>query len=657
MRGVPRLWEKMKSLRRLRRAYSRLKVYDNRSLAILHDLLMIPVAWLGAYWLRFNLEPLPGVYFSAALEALLVVVVIQALAFRIFGLYRGVWRFASLPDLIRIGKAVLIGTAFSAVTLFLIARMEGIPRSVFPLYTLLLVWLLGSSRLFVRWLKERRTYRITGKRVLVVGAGRAGEMLVRDLLRSRDEWYEPVGFVDDSRKKQGREIRGVRVFGSCDEITDLAERLEVDFIVLAIPSANSAQMRRLVGLCEKAGVPVRTLPPMDRLMSGEVTVNQLRDVSLDDLLGREPVSLDWQAVRLGIRDKRVLVTGAGGSIGSELCRQIAKLNPVQIVLLDHSEFNLYSIELELQNAFPNLDIRHCLNSVADQPAMEKMMSRYRPEIIFHAAAYKHVPMLEGQIREAVQNNIQGTIQVAELADRYRCEAFVMISTDKAVNPANVMGASKRAAEIFCENLNRRSETRFITVRFGNVLGSAGSVVPLFNEQIRSGGPVTVTHREITRFFMTISESCQLILQASVMGAGGEIFVLDMGEPVKIAYLAEQMIRLSGKVPGDDIEIVYTGLRPGEKLYEELFHETEALQSTSHNKILLARHREFDWARLNNIIERIKDACAMVDEQRLRELLGELVPEWSGSIVGSDHQLATVSKQGGVFAAANQPILH
>jgi len=637
--------------------FARFKIVDNRSLAILHDLLMIPLAWLGAYWLRFNLEPLPDPYRSAALEALLVVVVVQALAFRIFGLYRGVWRFASLPDLIRIGKAVLIGTAFSAVILFLIARMDGIPRSVFPLYALLLVALLGSSRLFVRWSKERRTYRDAGKRILVVGAGRAGEMLVRDLLRSRDEWYEPVAFVDDARKKQGREIHGVRVLGSCEEITDFAERLEVDFIVLAIPSANSAQMRRLVGLCEKAGVPVRTLPPMNRLMSGEVTVSQLRDVSIDDLLGREPVSLDWQAVRLGIRDKRVLVTGAGGSIGSELCRQIAKLGPAQIVLLDHSEFNLYSIDLELQNEFPNLDIRQCLNSVADQPALEKMVSRYRPEIIFHAAAYKHVPMLEGQVREAVQNNIQGTIQVAELADRYGCEAFVMISTDKAVNPANVMGASKRAAEIFCQNLNRRSETRFITVRFGNVLGSAGSVVPLFSEQIRSGGPVTVTHREITRFFMTIPEACQLILQASVMGKGGEIFVLDMGEPVKIAYLAEQMIRLSGKVPGEDIEIVYTGLRPGEKLYEELFHEKEALQSTSHNKILLARHREFDWARLNKIIGQMKQACLVLDEPRLQELLGELVPEWSGNRVQPDEQSVTVSKQSGAVVAVNQSILH
>jgi len=618
---------------------------------------MIPVAWYGAYWLRFNLGPIPSHYLPSAFEALLILVVIQAVAFRYFGLYRGVWRFASLPDLIRITKAVAIGMAFSAIAIFLVTRMEAVPRSVFPLYGLLLASLLGGSRFIVRWSKDRRIYREGGKRVLIVGAGRAGEMLVRDLLRSRDNLYEPVGFVDDALKKQGREIHGVRVLGSCDEISDFADRLEVDFIVLAIPSANSAQMRRLVGLCEKAGLPVRTLPPMNRLMSGQVTVNQLREVSIDDLLGREPVSLDWDAIDLGVRDKKVLISGAGGSIGSELCRQIAKLNPAQIVLLDHSEFNLYAIEFELRNAFPDLDVRQCLNSVVDRPAVEKVVARYCPEIIFHAAAYKHVPMLEGQIRAAVQNNVQGTKQMAELADRYGCEAFVMISTDKAVNPANVMGASKRAAEIFCQNLDRRSATRFITVRFGNVLGSAGSVVPLFNQQIQSGGPVTVTHREITRYFMTIPESCQLILQASVMGRGGEIFVLDMGQPIKISFLAEQMIRLSGKVPGEDIEIVYTGLRAGEKLFEELFHEKEALQSTRHSKILLARYRKVEWEYLNHVMEQMQDACADYDEARLQALMKDLVPEWSGVAPEREQPALATRSEGTVVALPGRPVLH
>ena len=614
---------------------------NNRSLAILHDLAMIPVAWFGAYWLRFNLGPIPGDHLIPALHDLAFVVVIQVLVFRYFGLYRGVWRFASIPDLIRIGKAVLVGVAFSAVAIFLTTRMEGVPRSVFPLYGLLLTALLGGSRLAVRWSKDHRLYAEDAKRVLIVGAGRAGEMLVRDLLRTRDEHYEPVGFVDDSVPKQGREIHGVRVLGTCAAIADLARQLDVDLIVLAVPSARAQQMRRLVGLCEKAGVPFRTLPPLGRLMSGEVSINQLREVSIEDLLGREPVSLDWEAIRLGVRGKCVLVTGAGGSIGSELCRQIAALDPAHLVLLDQSEFNLYSIERELRQAFPALELSMCLNDVVDRPAIEVIMRSLTPQLIFHAAAYKHVPMLEDKVREAVINNILGTRVMAELADRYGCESFVMISTDKAVNPANVMGASKRAAEIFCQNLNPRSSTRFITVRFGNVLGSAGSVVPLFRKQIEMGGPVTVTHHKITRYFMMVKEASQLILQSGAMGSGGEIFVLDMGEPIRISYLAEQMIRLSGKVPGEDIDILYTGLRPGEKLYEELFHEQEALQRTGHAKILLARHRDFDWQRLGNIMDSLRQACLEYDEARLRLLLKELVPEWSGAETAAEQEMDTV----------------
>jgi FlaA1/EpsC-like NDP-sugar epimerase len=391
-------------------------------------------------------------------------------------------------------------------------------------------------------------------------------------------------------------------------------------------------------------------------MSGQVTLNQLREVSIDDLLGREPVALDWQAIESELRGKKVLVTGAGGSIGSELCRQIARLQPALLILLDSGEFNLYSIEMELSKNFSRLRISRCLNDVADRPAIEKVFAEFRPEVVFHAAAYKHVPMLEDQVREAARNNVLGTRIMAEVADSFGCEAFVMISTDKAVNPANVMGTSKRAAEVFCQNLNKRSQTRFVTVRFGNVLGSAGSVVPLFKQQIESGGPVTVTHREITRYFMTIPEACQLILQASVMGDGGEIFVLDMGEPIKIAYLAEQMIRLSGKVPGEDIDIAYTGLRPGEKLYEELFHEKEALESTHHEKILLARHREFDWQRLTEILDGMVIACNSCDEPEIRGFLRELVPEWSGG-EAERHEMVTPPGKDAASPIVEKPVLH
>jgi len=630
---------------------------SNRRLAILHDLLMIPVAWIGAYWLRFNLGMIPGTYLESALENLLIVLVFQGVVFRYFGLYRGVWRFASLPDLIRISKAVMVGIAFSATMLFITTRMDGVPRSVFPLYGMLLVSLLGGSRFIVRWSKDRGIYGDNAKRVLIVGAGRAGEMLVRDLLRAKDELYQPVGFVDDNKARQGREIHGVRVLGACEEIIDFADRLDINLIVLAIPSADSANMRRVVGLCEKTGVPFRTVPPLQHLMSGQVNISQLREVLIDDLLGREPISLDWNAIDQELKGKRVLVTGAGGSIGSELCRQIASLKPSHLILLDSSEFNLYSIENELLKSFPKIAITRWLNDVVDQVAIEKIFRHSRPEVVFHAAAYKHVPMLEDQIREAARNNILGTRSMAEFADRFACEAFVMISTDKAVNPANVMGTSKRAAEIFCQNLNQRSRTRFVTVRFGNVLGSAGSVVPLFRQQIESGGPVTVTHREITRYFMTIQETSQLILQATVMGRGGEIFVLDMGEPIKISSLAEEMIRLSGKVPGEDIDIIYTGLRPGEKLYEELFHEKEALQSTTHEKILLARYREFEWERLNEVMDEIKLACAEYDEKQVRSLMKKLVPEWSGYRAKASHKTITIANQGEAASEVEATVLH
>ena len=407
---------------------------SNRRLAILHDLFMIPVAWIGAYWLRFNLGMIPGFYLESALENLLIVLVSQGVVFRYFGLYRGVWRFASLPDLIRISKAVIVGIAFSATILFITTRMDGVPRSVFPLYGLLLISLLGVSRFMVRWSKDRGMYGENAKRVLIVGAGRAGEMLVRDLLRAKDELYQPVGFVDDIKAKQGREIHGVRVLGGCDEIIDFADRLEINLIVLATPSADSANMRRLVGLCEKTGVPFRTVPPLDGLMSGQLDISQLRAVLIDDLLGREPVSLDWESIELELTGKRVLVTGAGGSIGSELCRQIARLNPSHLILLDSSEFNLYSIENELLKSFPQIAITRWLNDVVDEVAIEKIFRHSKPEIVFHAAAYKHVPMLEDQLREAAMNNILGTRSMAEFADRFSCEAFVMISTDKASQP-------------------------------------------------------------------------------------------------------------------------------------------------------------------------------------------------------------------------------
>jgi len=597
-----------------------------RAAIFIHDLLMIPIAWFAAYWLRFNLDRIPHEFLGPAISMLPVMLLAQGGMFWYFGLYRGVWRFASLPDLIRIVKAAVAGVSIAAVTIFVLTRLILVPRSVFVLDGILLVLLLGGPRFVYRWIKDRHLYGQVGKKVLIVGAGRAGEMLVRDLLRDPDRTYQPAAFVDDDAGKRHKDIHGIPVSGTIDEMPTIAADLGVELILIALPSATAAQMRHVVGACESSGVHFRMLPRMQDLVTGQVGIKELREVKLDDLLGREAVSLDWQAITQGTQGKTVLVSGGGGSIGSELCRQIARLSPAQLIIFEQSEFNLYAIELELRREFPALSLQIILGNVTDSIAVSRALETYRPNVIFHAGAYKHVPMLEDQVRAAVMNNVFGTRMLASLADKYGCETFVMISTDKAVNPGNVMGATKRVAEIYCQGLNAHSKTHFITVRFGNVLGSAGSVIPLFQKQIAAGGPITVTHPEITRYFMTIPEAAQLILQASVIGQGGEIFVLDMGEPVKISYLAEQLILLSGKKPGEDIEIVYTGLRPGEKLYEELFHEAEQLVDTGHPKIMLARSRPIDVDDMERIFAELVKACDANAEPQLRQLLRALVPE-------------------------------
>jgi FlaA1/EpsC-like NDP-sugar epimerase len=594
----------------------------NRAAAFTHDILVIPIAWFGAFWLRFNLEAVPLQSFASALNALPIIAVVHACLFWYFGLYRGIWRFASMPDLVRIAKAIVAGVFISAALIFLISRMHGIPRSVLPIYALLLMVLLGGPRFFYRWLKDHKFYGSESKKALIVGAGSAGEALVRDLLRDVSRDYEPIGFIDDDPKKRGQDMHGIRVLGSTDEIPHLSST--VDIILIALPSADPKEMRRVVGICEKTGISFRTLPRFDDVVTGRISIKALRDVKIDDLLGREAVKLEWDAIRKNTHGKTILVSGGGGSIGSELCRQIAAVGPSHLVVLDNSEFNLYSIEMELRQLFPDLRLLRVLGDVGDVAIVEKLLHEQRPEIIFHAAAYKHVPMLEDQVRAAVRNNILGTRTIVRLADKYGCKTFVLISTDKAVNPGNIMGATKHVAEIYCQSMQEQSKTQFITVRFGNVLGSAGSVIPLFQKQIAQGGPVTVTDPNVTRYFMTIPEAAQLILQASSIGRGGEIFVLDMGEPVNIKYLAEQLIMLSGKRAGDDIEIVYTGLRPGEKPYEELFHQSEELVETPHPKTLLARSRKIALRVVEEEIDAMAEACKNNDESELRQRLTAFV---------------------------------
>lgn len=603
--------------------------------ALAHDLLMTPLAWFGAQWLRFNFDAIPTPFLQAAQQLLPLVLLVHAACYVRFGLYRGVWRFASMPDLVRIFKAVAAGSLICWALVALAAQIGllppvPVPRSSFVLSGLLLLLFLGAPRFVYRWIKDHGLYYRPGQRVLIVGAGDAGVSLLRELQRERDGEYEPVGFADDKDNRQGRELHGVPVLGRTQEVAAIVAAHAIDVIFVALPSLGGERMARVLRLCEATGRPVRVVPRLDELLSGRAQIRELREVSLEDLLGREEVRLDWETIGRRVAGRTVLVSGGGGSIGSELCRQIARLGPARLLIVDAGEFNLYRIELELRRDHPDLALHVYLLDVTDATGVGQIFVTHRPELVFHAAAYKHVPLLEDQPSTAVGNNVFGTLTLAQAADRHAAEAFVLISTDKAVNPTNVMGASKRLAEMYCQNLAARSRTHFITVRFGNVLGSAGSVVPLFREQIARGGPVTVTHPEIERYFMTIPEAAQLILQAAAVGRGGEIFVLDMGAPIRIVTLAEQMIQLSGKRPHQDIRIEFTGLRPGEKLYEELFHEREQLQPTVYPKLLLAQRRTLDWGAFNRALEALRVDCRDRRDADVLAAMQVLVPEYRAS---------------------------
>lgn len=566
---------------------------------ILHDILVAAGAWMGAYWLRFNLS-VPLEFQQAAWSTLLWVVPLQAVVFWRFGLYRGIWRFASLPDLKRIVMAVAIAALLVPLVLVLFRVEAVVPRSVLILDPLLLIIVMGGSRLSYRAWKEHRlasVLRPGSKPVLIAGAGSAADFLLRELARN-PAGFHVVGLLDDSRDKRGRLVQGVPVLGSLDDVAQHAARMDVSDVVLALPSAAHEVRKRVTERCTEAGLNVMTIPSLEDLVAGRVSVSALRRVELDDLLGRDPVQLDDSGLHRLLTGKVVMVTGAGGSIGSELCRQIARYAPARLVLFEQSELALYAMEQELPQRFPDLVIEPVIGDVKQADSVERVMAEHRPQVVFHAAAYKHVPLMENtNAWEALRNNVLGTYRVAQAAQAQGVGTFVMISTDKAVNPTNVMGASKRLAEMVCQCMQhgsegQRSGTRFVSVRFGNVLGSSGSVIPKFQKQIEAGGPVTVTHPEITRYFMSIPEAAQLVLQAGLMGEGGEIFVLDMGEPVKIAELARLMIRLSGS-DESRIQVEFTGLRPGEKLYEELLADDESTLPTPHAKLRIAQARRAD----------------------------------------------------------------
>jgi FlaA1/EpsC-like NDP-sugar epimerase len=559
-------------------------------LAFAHDLVAACIAWIAAFLLRFNFEVPPD--FAQVLYATIGwVMIIDAVTFLSFRLYRGIWRYASIHDLKLLLAAVGMAALALPTAMILVHPQLIVPRSVYVLHPLLLAALMGGSRLAYRAWKDRHIGKLgalDGKPVVIFGAGVAAISLLKDLAGSR-EW-RIIGLLDDDANKVGRQILGATVLGRPDALPDVMARYGVGHAIIAMPSASHSVRRRIVEICQVAGVRVLTVPSFDDLMSGKVAVSAIRQVELDDLLGRDPVTLDSEGLADLLNAKTVLVTGAGGSIGSELCRQIVKFRPGRLVLFELSEFALYQIEQEFREQFPHTPIVCVVGDVKHELRVDSVIAMYRPRVIFHAAAYKHVPLMEfDNAWEAVRNNVEGTRVVGEAALRHGVEKFVLISTDKAVNPTNVMGASKRLAEMVCQALQIRGGTQFVLVRFGNVLGSTGSVIPKFRKQIAQGGPITVTHPEITRYFMSIPEAAQLVLQAGLMGKGGEIFVLDMGEAVRIVDLARDMIRLSG-LSEEEIKIVFTGLRPGEKLYEELLADGEATLPTHHPKLRITRPR-------------------------------------------------------------------
>lgn len=600
---------------------------------IVFDILAMPIAWIMVYWFKYH----PSVLFSHllakdALISLSILMAAQMFCYYQFKIYRGVWRFSSLSDVIRVLQTTLGSVIVAVPLLHCFSAFEVVPRRVLPLYCLILTAFLCGARLLFRYVADKRGYgfKVSDRvqRVMIIGAGEAGAGLVKDLLRTHN--YLPIGFVDDDKSKQGLELHGIRVVGTIDKLRELVQPYQIDLLFIATPSANSADMRRIVDFCEQSERPFQTLPTVQAIPFGQVDIKTLRKVHIEDLLGRDQVKLNWDKIISNIQGRCILVTGGGGSIGSELCRQILALHPKKLIVVDHSEFNLYQIQQDLVKLFPKEHITPALVNVTDSVAIQHLFQTEKPDIVFHAAAYKHVPMLEDQVRAAVCNNVLGTQTVAEAAVTVGVDKFVLISSDKAVNPTNVMGTTKRIGEIYCQNLNARVATQFITVRFGNVLGSMGSVVPLFQKQLESGGPLTVTHPQMERYFMTIAEACQLILQAMVNGTGGEIFVLDMGEPVKISYLAEKIIRLAGKTPGKDISIKYIGLRPGEKLFEELFHISEQLVPTEHEKLFKAKFRTLDWEILSQALQDIHQACDHYQLSTLFALLKHLVPEFNDS---------------------------
>ncbi len=620
----------------------------NFIIVLIIDILLLAAAFYSAHLIRFDMD-IPPHRFELFYKSLPLVLVVQLLFFFYFDLYRGMWRYTSVSDLLNILKASSVAT-LSVVFIFLLDnRFEGFSRSVFVINWLLVMFFVAGFRLMVRFYFERsaghgsflqvlRAFFSRGggsvttpvKNLLIIGAGDAAETMYREISGNTHLNYRVAGFIDDSPVKIGKKIHGVPVWGPISEMGWIAEKFRADELLIAIPSAKGIQMRRIVEYCKQTGRRYRTLPNLGELIDGRLSVNIIREVDYRDLLGREEVRLDKKQIGAYLEDQCVLVTGAGGSIGSELCRQICRYGPKTLVLFERSETLLYEAERDIAERFGEVAVIPVLGDTQNMDQVCRTFDIWRPNTLFHAAAYKHVPLLEVQPWMPVQNNILGTRNLVEAAKKYDVSRFVFVSTDKVVRPTSAMGASKRVAEMLIQNQNLAAlggHPRFVSVRFGNVVGSSGSVIPLFKEQIRRGGPVTVTHPDVTRYFMLIPEACQLILQAGAMGRGGEIFILEMGNPVRIADMAKDLIRMSGLEPDSDIKIVFTGLRPGEKLYEELITRGEGVVPTTHEKILVLRGNACDMNVLMQKLKLLEDAAVMQDADGIRMILRELVADY------------------------------
>ena len=608
-----------------------------RPLQFVLDLTVLTFAFVAAYLLRFEFVLAPE-EFGKLMAQLPLVLLIQFIALFVCGVYSFIWRYVGLADLWAFLKA---GLGAGAV---LIMMRLALPESVFHWrvpYSIILMDMVFAFAgvvalrvvrrvVFERFERDRTRNGSNGirKPVLLVGAGRAGVMVAKEIQGRGDMGLKIVGFVDDDPQKQNAVVQGVKVLGTTRDLSRLAEEHEIDHVVITIAQASRRELKRIVEICERGGVRTRIIPGMNEILDGRVEVSAIRDIQIEDLLGRAPVRLEVDEVEAFLRGKVVMVTGAGGSIGSEMARQVARFEPKTLLLVDRAEFVLFDIDRELRLQHPERVIFALVADVGDEPRMRSLMAEHRPAVVFHAAAHKHVPMMESNPTEAIKNNVFGTWTTAFLAGEFGAEAFVLISTDKAVRPTSVMGASKRVAELVIQELNGRYDTRFGAVRFGNVMGSAGSVIPIFHDQIRDGGPVTVTHPEMVRYFMTIPEASQLVLQAGAMGEGGEIYILDMGDPVRILDLAKDMISLSGLKPFEDIDIVFSGIRPGEKLFEELQTVGENVAKTRHPKIFIGKIAAYPSEEVEAGLESLREFSSNGHTDRLRETLSEFLPEAS-----------------------------